>query len=355
MADSTSRIPLVHLTDLYHPAQDPDDQFDLATVLALPEYDLRAVILDTTERFRKAAPAGWDVNRDPGLVIVTQASYLIARAIPVAVGPEAPLTSVNDDARSRPSREQAGIELLLETLRAADAPVVVSIVGSARVLTAAFNRDPALVREKVRSVLLNAGTTVTRALEWNVQLDAAAFIGLWRSGLPVHWYPCATDKGAFDPKPERGTHWSASHEQLLAELSPSWRAWFAYGLSGSARGDFIGALADLGRGSVWENILAGRRSLWSTVSLVMGAGRGLAKTAHGWRFVPRSEITTQQLCTWPLRLDPISAKVGDDAQVAWSLATAGETSSRLFGRTPGADYGAAMAEALNALLRTLPE
>ncbi|WP_221029755.1 hypothetical protein [Actomonas aquatica] len=344
------------MTDLYHPAQDPDDQFDLATVLALPELDLRAVILDTTEKFLRAAPEGWDVARDPGFVTVAQAGWLLGRAIPAAMGPTAALRDPADDARDRPQREHAGVELLLRALVEAPAPVVISVVGSARVVTAAFNRDPDLLRRQVRAVVINAGTTVHRDLEWNVQLDPAAFVGLWRSGLPVHWYPCATERGAFDRRPERGTHWRATHAVLLEGIAAPWRGWFAYGLTGSARGDVIGALASLGRGAVWENIQPASRSMWSTASLVMAAGRGLAKTPEGWRFCPLAQIADHGWESWDLRLDPITGEADDAGQVTWALAEADEAGCdrRLFGRTPGEGYGEAMAEALNALLRTLP-
>ena len=55
---SMKRIPLIHVTDLYHPPQDPDDQLDLATVAALDEYDLKGVVLDITQRFLEPAPRG---------------------------------------------------------------------------------------------------------------------------------------------------------------------------------------------------------------------------------------------------------------------------------------------------------
>jgi hypothetical protein len=192
-------IPLVHITDLYHPPQDPDDHIDLATVVALSEYDLRSVILDVTQKFLVAAPDGFDITRDPGYVPVQQLSHIIGHAIPVAAGPRAPLSGPDDDAANRPRSEQAGIQLLLNILEESREPVVLSLVGSARVVTAALNRAPELLHRKIRSLILNAGSTGGTKREWNVGLDAAAYIGLWRSGLPIHWFPCATEKSAFDP------------------------------------------------------------------------------------------------------------------------------------------------------------
>ena len=84
------RIPIVHTTDLYHPPQDPDDQIDLATVLALDEFDLQGVVLDITQRFLEGAPNGFDLPRDPGFIPVTQIGYLLGRAIPIAMAQPSP-------------------------------------------------------------------------------------------------------------------------------------------------------------------------------------------------------------------------------------------------------------------------
>ena len=46
-------IPIIDVTDLYHPHQDVGDNFDLVAAYALPEVDLRAVILDAHDSFRK--------------------------------------------------------------------------------------------------------------------------------------------------------------------------------------------------------------------------------------------------------------------------------------------------------------
>ncbi|GAB5558712.1 MAG: hypothetical protein SynsKO_03590 [Synoicihabitans sp.] len=346
---ATPRVPLVHITDLYHPAQDPDDQFDLATVLALPEIELKAVLLDVTRKFLIPAPEGWDRPRDPGLVTVKQAAMLRGESIPVAVGPVDPLADEADDASDRPASEQGAIQLLLEVLSAADQPVAISVVGSARILAAALRRDPALVKRQVSAVWLNAGSTVRGELEWNVTLDPVAFRILWRSGVPIRWFPCATENGAFDPQPERGTHWSATHAALVTGLPARWRGWFAYGWTGSDRTDHLAAMTELAQGPEWEKHLADRRSMWSTASLAMAAGRVLARTTEaGWRFLPANEVLPADLETWPWRLDPIAADVLPDSHIEWNLSSDGSP-HRLFGRRSGAEYGEAMAQALNAL------
>lgn len=350
-ARPASRIPLLHITDLYHPPQDPDDHLDLATIIGLPEYDLRGVVLDITRKFLVAKPDGWDIARDPGHVPVAQLGHLMGRAIPAAMGPIDPLAHPGDDARSRPLAEQGGINLLLDVLERSTEPVTISAVGSARVLAAAFNREPELLRAKTRAILLNIGSTGGPKREWNVGLDPAAYVALWRSGLPIHWFPCGTDRSAFDPAHERGTYWKARHDVLFRDLPDGLRAWLDYAFNGSPRGDFIRALAEGGNGAGWDKVLAGERNMWATISLVMGAGRVPARTPDGWRFVPVAAAAGLE--QWPCRLDPISATIDDEEKVSWKLAMEPAT-FRLFGRQPGPEYGVAMAEALNALLCAIP-
>lgn len=350
-ARADGRIPLLHVTDLYHPPQDPDDHLDLATIIGLPEYDLRGVVLDITRKFLVAKPDGWDIARDPGHVPVAQLGYLTGRAIPAAMGPIDPLAHPGDDARDRPLAEQGGINLLLEVLERSTEPMTLSAVGSGRVLAAAYNREPELMKARTRAILLNIGSTGGPKREWNVGLDPAAYIALWRSGLPIHWFPCGTDRSAFDPAHERGTYWKVRHEVLFRDLPDGLRAWLDYAFNGSARGDIIRALAEGGRGASWDKVLTGERNMWATISLVMGAGRVLARTPVGWRFVPAAAATGLE--QWPCRLDPIRATVDDEAKVSWELAKVASPHS-LFGRKPGPEYGVAMAEALNALLRLIP-
>lgn len=347
-----SRIPLLHVTDLYHPPQDPDDQVDLATLAALEEIDLRGVVLDVTARFLDAAPAGWDVPREPGYVPVLQLGHLLGRALPVAMGPTVPLRDPRDAAWDRPRPEQGGVELVLDALQRSSEPVVISVVGSARVVAAAFNRQPDLLRAKTRAVLLNAGSTGGPKREWNVALDPAAYVALWRSGLPLHWYPCSTDTGAFEPGHERGTFWKASQAVLFRDLPAPLRGWFCHGLTGNGRGDLIRSLAETGRGAVWEQVLAAERNLWSTASLVMAAGRDLVRTSDGWRFRPADADGGAE--RWPWRLDAVDAQVAEDGSVQWQLKPEPGGHVRLFGRQAGVGYAAAMAEALNALLRGMP-
>jgi pyrimidine-specific ribonucleoside hydrolase len=347
-AEDTRRIPLIHTTDLYHPPQDPDDQIDLATVFALREYDLKAVILDTTEKFLRATPAGFDIDREPGYVPVAQMAHITGRPVPAAQGPVRPLRYPSDTCEDASAEEQAGIQMILDILAASSEPVTISVTGSTRVLTAAYYRAPALLSEKTHTVLLNAGSTGGSKTEWNVQLDPLAYVGLWQSDLPIDWFPPATVSGAFDPAHERGTYWKVEHADLFRDMPQPLRGYFAYALTGDPREDVIGALTERRDETEWRTILSGERNLWSTASLVMGAGRVLAGTDEGWRFRAESESGGVEI--WPWRLDPIRAEVDETATVTWEVVNTG-SNRRIFGRRPGGEFAAAMTEALNALLR----
>ena len=40
------KVPLIYCSDIFHPAMDPDDHFDLAAVFAFDEFDIKALVLD---------------------------------------------------------------------------------------------------------------------------------------------------------------------------------------------------------------------------------------------------------------------------------------------------------------------
>ena len=345
------RRALIHITDLYHPPQDPDDHVDLATLYALEEIDLRAVILDPSRRALRGELGGKDQRRDPGIIPVAQLNFLTGRSIPCAAGPIDVLRHPADTAADRPRHEQAGIGLILKTLSESRGKVTISVVGSVRTLTAAFNREPELLKRKVARVLLNAGSS-GGYVEWNVELDRAAYVGLMRSGLPIDWYPCAGDTGPFESG-DRNTYWKASQQALFAGLPPPLCAWFGYGFTHDPRGDIVGALRKAPDADAWSRVLAQSRNLWSTASLIREAGRVLCLTPGGWRFVPAAErCEGEPVERWTL--EPVTVTVGDDGLTRWVKA-AGRSSVRLFKRHATPRQDAAMAEALNHLLKGLRE
>jgi hypothetical protein len=137
---------------------------------------------------------------------------------------------------------------------------------------------------------------------------------------------------------------------LLRNLSSSLQAWFAYALNGSSRGDIIRVLSEMPSPAIWDGLMTQERNLWATASLAMRAGRVLARTAEGWRFIPTTAAGKEEV--WPWRLDRIDATVNEQAEVQWRR-TEEKGNALLFGREKRTGFGMAMAEALGALLRLI--
>ncbi len=105
-------------------AQDPADQVDLGCLYALPELDLKAIIIDNHIDNSEMH------MYEPAFGMITQLNWMTGKAVPAAVGPNTKLLSPDDDGSHYSLRNQAGIKLLIAKLRSADEPVFISIVGS---------------------------------------------------------------------------------------------------------------------------------------------------------------------------------------------------------------------------------
>ena len=46
---AAEKVPILYSTDLHHPHMDPDDDFDLATLFPIREFDIRSIVLDQTD------------------------------------------------------------------------------------------------------------------------------------------------------------------------------------------------------------------------------------------------------------------------------------------------------------------
>lgn len=319
-------VPIIHTTDLFDPPVDPDDYFDLATVFAFPEFDIRAVIFDDDGKFAVGPFPKDQPPRRPGFEPLQKlAAVFDRRPPPAAAGPMDPFPAPV-------TRTQPGIELFLRALRESPSPAVVTVVGSARIVAAAFALEPRLLKERIRVVLLNAGSSDDLPeLEWNVSLDPRAYAVLLRSGVPIDWYPCAGQgppKGGPFAYGPRNTFWKASQAELLQDLPQPLLEWFFAAFPGKTR----------------DQILGMNRNMWSTASLALAAGRVLVSTSSGWRFRAAAGGAETEL----LALDPVSVEATPDGRTTWKPAA--RSHIRLFRRNPTPGHEAAMREALNALL-----
>jgi pyrimidine-specific ribonucleoside hydrolase len=346
---SAGKIPLVVITDLYHPHQDVGDNLDLISGFALSNLDLRAVCLDVTDHYRKKVsdhPRLWrDTSgpREPGLIPLAQLNYIFNRSVPYAAGPFTALKAPDDALRDAPGFQMTGVELLLRVLRESDRPVEVLITGSARIAAAAFNREPDLLRKKVKRLHLSAGASSREFLEWNVELDPHALICLLRSNLPIAIYPCATKDGPFAYGPHN-TFWKLENLDFVGKMEPKLRRYMCYALARSNRADFLRAM-DEDDPAVQPTLYNRAHNVWETAPWMAVAGLRLVRRADGHcRIVPDADVRTDDKVL-PNDLKPCRVKVEPDGRFQFEIAP-GPSNFTIIDRGDPKENEAALREAL---------
>ncbi|OUS73987.1 hypothetical protein B1748_21840 [Paenibacillus sp. MY03] len=359
MQEKTS---VIVVTDMYHPAQDPGDNFDILTAYSLPEIDLLAVILDVTEKFR--SPYANDNNpmfrdmrglgRDPGIVPMSQLNYIYNRKIPFAPGPFVPMKGPDDKMENTPAYGQGGICLMLETLRRAAGQVEVLSFGSARTIAAAYNREPDLMLEKVRRVHLSAGSSDPGFLEWNVLLDPNAIRCLLDSRLPVALYPCATGDGPF-AYGRHNSFWLLPNLSFVRDMQPRLRRYLTFAFLHESRMDFLRAVEEEATSEQLAELDGISHNVWETAIWAEVSGRALVRRADGsYRLLPRT-LCEQGDTVLPGELVPCTAIVYDNGayEVKLNGKARGSLPQRwLYERGDPHENEAALREALPALYRS---
>ncbi len=257
LAGEPNSVPIIYTTDLYHPHDDPDDHFDLATLFAIPEFDIRAVIIDTGKRGKDR----------PGLLPVRQMMHITGRTVPVATGLVGNLAHHADQALDRPAARQAAVELVLKILREAKKPVTIFTTGSLRDVAAAYNRDPEVFRKMVWRIYINVGHA-TGGKEHNVRIDPLAYVRILTSGLPVYWVPCFGGDGYQ-------SLWAFTQADVLDACPRPVQNFFVYCLTraDAKQRDPIASLNDPIAPDAKQKIWPGRRNMWCTGAFLHAAGR----------------------------------------------------------------------------------
>jgi hypothetical protein len=359
------RVPIIDVTDLYLPASDWGDNFDLLTAYGLPEVDLKAIILDITQAERKAWP------RDPGTAAVEQLNYIFDRNVPYGVGPFEKMRSLDDQMLDSPAYQQQGIQLLLKTLRESQVPVVILSFGSLRPIAVAYNRDPALFHAKVAAIHISAGTAYLDLKsvpivdhpcvcdgpnfnrEWNVDLDPLAFIRMLRSDLPIVLYPCARRDGA-DKLDPHDSYWRMPNLEFVHELDQELQRYLGFVFGDAHRLDYLRAI-DFGLSDA-ESAAADRafkqpHNVWETAVWMAVSNRRLARHADGsYEIVPAQSVNSADLVL-ANELIPCHVEVRDDANFVCKP-TSDSTNFRIYERGDPKVNQAAFQEALPKLYKS---
>ena len=349
------RVPVIDVTDLYHPHQDVGDNVDLIAAYALPEIDLKGVILDCTDDYRRpftqGDPSYHDPTgpREPGFIPVLQLNYIFNRNVPAGVGPFTRMKSPGDTMEDLPAFQETGLELIRRILEESEDPVHILSFGSARSIAVAFNRWPELLRAKVARIHLCAGASDPSFLEWNVNLDPQAICCLLRSGLPIALYPCATKDGPF-AYGRHNTFWRLPHLDFIAGMDPKLQRYLWYAFARSNRDDFLGVLEDpsLPDPKMLEEWKRRPHNVWESAVWLEVSGRRLVRRADGrFRIVRQEEIADGDEML-PHALRPCAVEVGDDGRFRFELVE-GNSSFSVYDREDPYLNERALREALPAL------
>jgi hypothetical protein len=339
---AAARVPLIYSTDLYHPHIDLDDHFDLANVLALPELDVKAVILDIDGKLARS-----------GQPAIEQMQALTGRTIPVAVGLKSKLKSPDDKALDQPAEFQHGVQLILDVLRDAKAPVTIVTTGSMRDVMAALHREPDLCRAKIGVIYANVGNAVAGGAEYNIDLDPAAYRAMFDSGLPIYWFPCypLEHKGA--------TFWRFDYTSMFQPgggVAEGLQNYFLYAMRGvnpqqvppleAFRPDFrqrIGLTA----------MPKGNKEMWCTPSIFAAAGRRIYRVGPD-RWVAAATPPAGGKEEAVFRFVPARVELGPDGKATKVEYDSARPNVKAFLRDDPALYGRAMNTCLMELYRDFP-
>jgi len=257
-AAAEERLPIIYSTDLYHPHDDPDDHYDLLTLLAHPRFDVRAIVLDQGPRGAGRL----------GVMPLRQAMAITGRSAPYAPGLVENLGSGEDTGAGQPAPAQAGVELILRSLaEPSSGAVTVFTTGSLRDVAAAYNRDPALVAARVARLYVNAGHSAG-GREWNVDLDPHAYCRIMQSQLPVYWVPCFG-------VPEHQSLWRFRQGELLDAAPAPVQNYILFALTRAPAGesDPAGTLRTFAvEPGVRARLWAEERNMWCTAAFLHAAG-----------------------------------------------------------------------------------
>jgi hypothetical protein len=197
----------------------------------------------------------------PGTPAVEQMMQVAGRKCPCAIGLSRPLRERTDKALDEPSKFQGGVDLILAVLRKSTAKVVIHTAGSCRDVAAAFNREPALFKEKVRAVYFNIGRGPNESQqECNVGYDPKSYLRMFESGLPIYWCPCF-GKDGFE------TLYDFDQTAVVGACAQPVQNYFVYCLTKSQENP----LAFLRSGP--HALPKGNRAMWCTAPMLHAAGR----------------------------------------------------------------------------------
>jgi hypothetical protein len=334
-------VPLIHVTDLYHPHLDPDDHWDLACVYALArrgDVDLEAIVID----YPPAEPKGLN----PDIIAVAQMNRITGLSVPVAVGSPHPMKSRNDRQPYAAESDLQGVRTILNTLRTSERPVLISVTGSSRDVAVAGRTDPNLLARQCAGIYLNAGTGLpdrnpSGKLEYNVTLDRTAYAAIFDLPCPIYWLPCfeGTESGGGPVVREYASHYVFRQDEILPHLSRPLRNYFACMFSRRTTSDWLDNLMGTPDTALLAEQGSRDRHMWCTAGLFHLAGYGVSSDGQ------IRQRDDAGVCVF----EPVAVACGDDGVPRWRRDPDSKNRFILHVRDL-AGYQSAMTKAMSTLL-----
>jgi len=210
--------PVILVSDLMRPYDDPDDHWDLAHAFALAytgAIDLKGVVIDSPVN------DAYVDDKNPDVAAVAMLNYLTSLHVPVATGSPYPLKTKNDQQEYALIQDMGGVNLIRDVLSESETTVKIIITGSARNVAIALNRFPQLFEKKCSGIYLNAGHGLDNPFErsrteWNTKLDMQSYHAMFDAPCPVYWLPINV------------SHYRLKYDKVFPELSENMKKFFTF-------------------------------------------------------------------------------------------------------------------------------
>ncbi len=327
---------VIHMTDLFHPHEDPDDHFDLACQYALAyqaKIKLKGIVIDYPVN---------DSYGDPAIQAIAQMNYLSCLRVPFAIGSDRRVLQREDAVEESP-----GVRLLIEVLESSDEKIAIQVAGSCRDLAAAILLRPDLFQNKCKGIYLNAGASKAGSPpEYNVSLDPLSYQRVFDAPCPLYWLPCFEMAAIPFQTGEFASYYQFRQGDVLERLSLQMKNYFIYALKREDR-PWLRSLKDEIDPEDIRAISLNKRNMWCTAGILHAAGMTVLRDG---RIVSLGDPAAADAV---FTFERIGARCHDSGRVNWSCSEE-ESNRYILHVTAVNDYERAMTLALACLLGNLP-
>ena len=212
---------VIHMTDLYHTHNDPDDHWDVACEYALHyRGDINLIGICCDGKFKDYG--------DPAIDSIAQMNYIVNDAVPVGIGGTVKIKDENVMKEILSQPVNGSVKLILKTLENSPTPVAIHVCGSCRDIAVAGRLRPDLFERNCLGIYLNAGSTEVKGrVEWNVWLDSFAYTEVFKIPCKKYWLPCLHIMPVFEES-EDSSFFNMPQSEVLPYLSENVKKYFLY-------------------------------------------------------------------------------------------------------------------------------